>query len=108
MHRRRAYSSSLDDGDVNYSTNHNFGSATHPVRALVGEANCIPWYGASVAVAFGEVVALLSHNEGILGSTFAEVRSREKISTDHFEAITPRLIGSEHQPNNFEGLLDYR
>jgi hypothetical protein len=34
--------------------------------------------------------------------------SRKKISADHLQAITPRLIASEHQANSFEGLLDHR
>ncbi len=55
MHRRRAYSSSLDDARASPSTNHNFGTATGLVRALGGEVKRILRRLTSAEVASGEL-----------------------------------------------------
>ena len=46
----------------------------------------------------------------ISGSRFIlrQIGAREKIGTDHLEAIASRFISSEHQACCFEGLLDHR
>ena len=60
MHRRPTRSAYLDDVRASRSTNRNFDTATHLVRALGREERRIPQRRASVEVASGEVAALSS------------------------------------------------
>ena len=45
---------------------------------------------------------------GNLGAILLKIRSREKIRTDHLQAIASRLVCAKHQAGSFDGPLNHR
>ena len=111
MHRRRVGCALLNDELAVPSTNRNLDNATRLVRARGCKGLGILQNPASVEAVYGGVLTLFlsSHRRvAALGLAIFKICAREEISADHFQAITPGLIGSQHEGGCLEGFLDDR